>query len=89
MVREEVAMFEWLKNMMKAGTGVSLSRHLMALVVSVVAFSLLYEVLKRGMTSPWAVTATGVVGSLTTIWGISKWRGNDPSNKPGAGGGTH
>ncbi len=79
-------MLEWLKSSLKSGTGVSLSRQLMLMMIAAVSFSLVYEAVKRGIGAPWSVVATGVVGSLATIWGVSKWRGSGNSN--GTGGGT-
>lgn len=79
-------MLEWLKLSVKSGTGVSLSRQLMLMMIAAVSFSLVYEAVKRGIGAPWSVVATGVVGSLATIWGVSKWRGNAGSGGSSGGG---
>lgn len=72
--------YQWVKawfdpHSFQAGNGVSLSRRLMALIVVVVSCVLAYDGIKRGVSAPWAATATGLATTLAGIWGVSKVRG--------------
>jgi hypothetical protein len=77
--------YQWVKawfdpHSFQAGNGVSLSRRLLALIVVVVSCVLAYDGIKRGISAPWAATATGLATTLAGIWGISKVKGG--SNGP-------
>lgn len=72
--------YQWVKawfdpKSFQAGNGVSLSRRLLALLVVVVSCVLAYDGIKRGISAPWAATATGLATTLAGIWGVSKVKG--------------
>ena len=74
-----VTIWNWLKawfdtGAFGAGNGVSLSRRLMTVLVLAVAFSLVYDAIKHGISPSWAAVATGIGSTLAGIWGVSKWR---------------
>lgn len=69
-------MIDWIKKALREGTDVSLSRHLMALLVLVVCAGLLVEAKTRGIGAAWATVATGLATTLAGLWGVGKWRRN-------------
>lgn len=82
--------YKWIKEWLNpsafgSNNGTSLSRRLMALLIVACAVTLVYDGFKRGLSAPWAATATGLATTLAGIWGVSKLRGNPP---PPADGGT-
>jgi len=77
------AIWSWLKawfdhRSFGSGNGVSLSRRLMALFVVVVCFSLAWDVVKRGISIPWASVAASLGAVIGGIWGIGKLRKDPP-----------
>lgn len=85
-----MTIYRWLKEWFNpkafgSNNGTSLSRRLMALLIVACAVTLVYDGFKRGLSAPWAATATGLATTLAGIWGVSKLRGNPP---PPADGGT-
>lgn len=81
--------YRWLKawfdpKAFGSNNGTSLSRRLMALLIVACAATLVYDGFKRGVSAPWAATATGLATTLAGIWGVSKLKGNQPP-PPSAG----
>lgn len=57
-----------------AGNGVSLGRRLAAFVVICLTMALVYDAVKRGISAPWAATASALTGSLQLLWVGSKFK---------------
>lgn len=80
-------LWRWFKRFMDpdalgSRNGVSLSRRLLTLWIVVLSFAIVWDVLKRGITAPTSVIATGIAASLAGIWGASKFAGGPPEAHP-------
>lgn len=60
----------------QAGSGKSMARLLMFILVLAVSASLLVVALKKGeINGPWSIVATGLATTLAGVWGVGKFTG--------------
>jgi len=63
----------------QAGSGRSMARLLMLILVVSVCIGLVVSAVKTGnISGPWSIAATGLASTLAGVWGIGKWKQSPP-----------
>lgn len=70
-------------SLLRAGSGNSMSRALMAVLVVGVTWAVVDR--KREWTIPMATAVASLGTTLAGVWGIGKWRANAPQSSQGQG----